>query len=385
MEPLEKQLRYACGLVPELAHIDYYDVSTAESNTDFSAGVGPSLACACAMAAALVASEATIILLDRRRTRAIPHTVQFDPYTYRYERTFVPGGMSNYDPAPAIARLADRSSLVPQVLDFLYSKPQAPRVDVNGAKLFYREEGEGDPLVLVGPLGADSSFWARQLDDLTGAFRVVTFDARGSGVSTPCPEGCSIELLADDLIGLLDHAGVSNAHLTGLALGGLVAVEVAARRPDLVRSLVLASSYANADEHLRQVTARWRELARDRGMEELFEACLDSLFSAEYVRGNRAELDKLKTFFHLTIQDPESFCQQSLAGVTYDARPVLGRVQCPTLVLHGGGDRLVHRRHAEELAAAIPDARLVVLDAAPHFLTWESSKLFNQELLTFLS
>lgn len=385
MDPLEKQLRYACGLVPELAHIDYYDVSTSESNTDFSAGVGPSLACAASLAAALVASEATIILLNRRRTRAIPHTIQFDPYTYRYERPFIPGGMRHYDPAPALRRLADRSSLVPQVLDFLYGKPKTPRVDINHAKLFHRQEGKGHPLVLVAPLGADSSFWARQLDDLTAAARVVTFDARGSGISTPCPDGCSVELLADDLIALLEHIDLTRTDLAGVALGGLVAVEVAARRPDLVRSLVLVSTYTAADDHIRQTTARWRELARTRGMEELFKHCAQWVFSPDYVRDNRTELDKLRTFFRLTTQDPESFCQQSLAGVSYDARPALRRVSCPALVVHGGADRLVHPRHAEELAAALPASRLSLIDAAPHFLTWENEKRFNEETLNFLA
>ena len=384
MDPLEEQLRYACGLVPALAHIDYYDVSTAESNTDFSAGVGPSVASACGLAAALVATEIVLILLNRRPVRAIPHTFQFDPYTFRYERTFTPGGMANYDPGPAIARIKDRSSLVPQVLDFLYGKPNSERVAVNGVRLFCRQEGSGEPLVLISPLGGDSSFWARQVDDLARSFRVVTFDGRGTGISTPCPDQCSVEDLADDLIALLEHLKIGKGHLVGLALGGLVGIEVAARRPDLVGSLVLASPYAAADQQVRDITEQWRDLAREQGMEELFESCMQWVFSAGYLSRNRAELDKLKTFFRLTTQDPDSFCQLSLAGVRYDARPVLAKVSCPVLIMRAGADRILGAGHAGELANGLPDARLVTIDEAPHFLTWECAGKFTSAVVSFL-
>lgn len=384
MDPLEKQLRYACGLVPELAHIDYYDVSTAESNTDFSAGTGPSLACACAISAGLVAAETSLILLGRRAARTIPHTFQFDPYTFRYARTFVPGGMRNYDPAPVIEKMADRSSLVPQVLDHLYGKSQTGRISVNEAKLFCREEGSGEPVVFISPLGGDSSFWMRQVPVFAESFRVITFDARGTGISTPCSDGCSVEELASDLIGLLDHLQVRSAHLIGLAMGGLVALEVAARRPDLARSLVLASCYDAPDDRLRELTALWRELARTDGMEALFEQTLHAVFSPGYVARNRAEMDKLKTFFRLTMHDPESFCQHSIAGVGYDTQPVLPRVQSPTLILHGSGDQVIDRGHASRLAAGLPNARFAEIEAGSHFMSWESADAFNDMVLCFL-
>jgi pimeloyl-ACP methyl ester carboxylesterase/tRNA A37 threonylcarbamoyladenosine dehydratase len=384
MDPLEKQLRYATGLVPELAHIDYYDVSAPDSGTDFSAGVGPSLACACGLAASLVAAETVLLLLGRRRPEVVPRTAQLDPYTYRYARTFIPGGMRNYDPAPAMRRLRDRSSLVPQVLDYLYGKPQAQRARVNGVELFHREEGDGEELVLISPLGADSSFWARQLDDLSRSFRVVTYDPRGTGVSSPSRDGCSVEVLTEDLIGLLEHLDLHNVHVLGMALGGLVATRLAAQRPDLVRSLLLASSYAVADDSIRQATQRWRDLSEVATMEEVYEECLEWVFSPAYVRENRLQMDKLKTFFRLTVQDPESFRQHSLAGVHHDARPDLRRVRCPVLVVHGSGDRLVSRDHADDLVASLERARLVVLDDAPHFMSWEQAGRFNREVLTFL-
>lgn len=385
MDPLEKQLRYACGLVPELAHIDYYDVSDTGSGTDFSAGVGPSMASACMLAASLVATEVALLVLGRRRPEVVPHTAQFDPYTRRYARTHTPGGMRNFDPEPLVRRLADRSSLVPRVLDFLYAKPQAKRIAVNGVELYHRLEGDGDPVLLLSPLGNDSSFWARQVSDFARTHKVITFDARGTGVSSPCDDTCSIEQLADDVIAMLEALDVGPAHLVGLAIGGQVAIRVAATRPDLVRGLVLTSCYVRADERIEQATARWRELALAAGMEEVYESSLEWVFSPCYVEDNREQMDRLRTFFRLTVQDPVSFCRHSLAGVTYDAAPDLARVRCPTLVVHGGRDRLVDVDQAHRLAEAVDGARLAELPSAPHFLTWEDADWFNRKVLGFLA
>ena len=120
MLPLEKQLRYACSIVPELLHINYFDVSRGDSNTDFMKNTGPSVSVACALAASLVATEVTLILLERRKPRCIPYTFQFDPYTWRYCQTYTEGGMRNYDPTEVIASINDKSSFVPRVLDMLY-------------------------------------------------------------------------------------------------------------------------------------------------------------------------------------------------------------------------------------------------------------------------
>jgi pimeloyl-ACP methyl ester carboxylesterase/molybdopterin/thiamine biosynthesis adenylyltransferase len=384
MDPLEKQLRYACGLVPELLHIDYFDVSLGRSNTDFLNRAGPSLSVACSLAASLVASEAVLILLGRRKPRAIPYTYQFDQYTYRYAQTHIDGGMANYDPGPAIDKIKDRSSFVPQVLELFYHKKRSRKAAVNGVDLYYKVEGEGKPVLMISPLGADASFWARQTQELAKHFRVITFDNRGSGVSSPCVGDCSTELMAEDAIRLLEFLAVDSAHVVGLALGGLIAQQIAARRPDLVDRLVLASSYLHADERIEAVTRQWRELAVRQGMEPLFDACLEYLFSPGYIADNDGELDKLKTFYRLTLVDPQSFCSQSLAGVRHDSRTLARQVTAPTLVLHGRGDRLVDPALGEALAESLGNAESVLFDDAPHFFIWEYADRFNAEVVDFL-
>lgn len=384
MVPLEKQLRYACSIVPELLHIDYFDVSRGGANTDFLKNTGPSLSVACSLAASLVAAEVALIVLKRREPRAIPHTCQFDPYTRRYAYTHIPGGMRHFDPRPAIARISDKSSFVPRVLELLYLDKTAKRAAVNGAELFYKIEGSGPPVLLISPLGADSSFWLRQVPDLAKHFQVVSFGNRGSAESTPAGEDCTTDLLAADAIALLDYLKIPQAHVVGLALGGLVAQRVAQSRPDLVARLVLASSYVSADRRIAETTAAWRDLAERRGMETLFDTCLEYLFSPGYLATSGSEINQLKAIYRLTHQDAASFCSQSLAGVRHDARDWVSQIVCPTLVVHGAEDRLVEPRHAEELAQALPNACLEWIEGAPHFLTWEYAARFNEAVTDFL-
>jgi pimeloyl-ACP methyl ester carboxylesterase/molybdopterin/thiamine biosynthesis adenylyltransferase len=385
MMGLEKQLRYACGVVPNLAHIDYFDVSQGAANTNFMKKTGPSLACATMLAASIVASEVGIMLANRRKPKAIPYTFQFDPYTYRYEKVWLEEGMNSFDVDRALTRLQDRSSLIPMVLKYLYKRRKARRAKVNGAELYYEVEGKGDNLLLLGPLGGDSSFWSRQVQPLARHFQVITFDSRGTGLSTECSQGHSTQEIAQDAIALLKKLGIRRTHVVGLALGGLAAQHIAALQPELVSRMVLASSYAKADEAIAATVSCWQQVAQQQGMEALFDACLDSLFSNEYVQDSNGEVDKLRTFFHLNLQDPMNFVYQSTAGTLHDCTSKLSGINCPTMVLHGEADRVVDVTLAKKLAGSIRDSQLTIIERAPHFLNWEQADIFNEQVRQFLT
>ena len=186
--------------------------------------------------------------------------------------------MRNYDPTEVIASINDKSSFVPRVLDMLYLAGKRARAKVDGAELAYRVEGAGEPLLLLSPLGADASFWLRQLPALASTRMVISFGHRGAPSSSPTDETCSIEQMANDAIALLEQLGIASADLVGLAIGSLVAQQMARLAPSRVRRLVLAASYMQADPALAAITERWRGSARRLGMEALFDLCLEWLF-----------------------------------------------------------------------------------------------------------
>jgi pimeloyl-ACP methyl ester carboxylesterase/molybdopterin/thiamine biosynthesis adenylyltransferase len=385
MQPLEKQLRYACSIVPELLHIDYFDVSRGDSNTDFMKNTGPSLSVACALAASLAATEAALILLKRRPPRCIPHTFQFDPYTWRYAQTCIEGGMRNFDPTAAIARVKDKSSFVPRVLDMLYLSGQRARAKVDGAELAYRVQGSGEPLLLLSPLGADANFWLRQVPNFASTHKVVSFGHRGAPGSSPTDETCSTEQMARDALALMDHLGIASADLVGLAIGSLAAQHMARLAPERVRRVVLVASYIHADALIVDTTEHWRRSAQRQGMDALFDLSLEWLFTPDYLADRNGEVSKLRTVYRLIHQDVESFCGQSLAGVGHDSRGWISNIRNRAMVLHGTKDRLVCCEHAKMLSGALPNAQLIMIEGAPHFLSWEFADDFNRAVANFLT
>jgi pimeloyl-ACP methyl ester carboxylesterase len=266
----------------------------------------------------------------------------------------------------------------------LYLAGKRARAKLNGAELAYRVEGAGEPLLLLSPLGADASFWLRQLPALAATRQVISFGHRGAPSSSPTDETCSIEQMADDAVALLDQLGIASADLVGLAIGSLVAQQMARLAPSRVRSLVLAASYMQADPALADIIEDWRRSARRQGMEALFDLCLEWLFTTDYLAQSSDEVSKLRAVYRLMHQDVESFCGQSLAGLRHDSRGWVGELGHRALILHGAEDRLVRLDHAKALCEAMPAAQLAVIKGAPHFLNWECAEAFNRAIGDFL-
>ena len=114
----------------------------------------------------------------------------------------------------------------------------------DGITIAYERAGEGPPLVLVHGAAGDARLWRPQLDALADEFTVIAWDEPGAGRSSDLPAGFGLTDFADCLGGLVEATGVGPAHLCGLSWGGTVVLELYRRRPDLIRTLILADTYA---------------------------------------------------------------------------------------------------------------------------------------------
>src|SRR5271156_6294074 len=109
--------------------------------------------------------------------------------------------------------------------------------------VYYKITGEGTPLVLIAGLGADHLTWEPLIKHLNGRFQIILFDNRGIGKSSIPDDGeCSIEKMANDVLMLLKHLDIKNAHIAGHSLGGYIAQEFASKNPEITKKLVLISS-----------------------------------------------------------------------------------------------------------------------------------------------
>ena len=136
-----------------------------------------------------------------------------------------------------------------------------PQADIDGLRINYDVQGDGEPLVLVPYLAADHACYAFQLPAYTEHFSCISVDLPGSGESDKPQGPYSTETYADQLSAFLAALGVERAHVAGVSLGAAVATHLAARHPERVRSLSLHSAWDRTDGYMRTILEMWRSLA----------------------------------------------------------------------------------------------------------------------------
>jgi pimeloyl-ACP methyl ester carboxylesterase len=123
-----------------------------------------------------------------------------------------------------------------------------PFVENQSAKLYWDEQGSGEPLLLIMGLSYPSYMWHRSRPVLAARYRTVALDNRGVGQSDVPPGIYSMALMASDAASVLDAAGVDTAHVFGVSMGGMIAQEFALQYPNRVRSLILGCTAAGGPQ-----------------------------------------------------------------------------------------------------------------------------------------
>lgn len=232
--------------------------------------------------------------------------------------------------------------------------------------------GEGEPgrsavpLVLIQGLGNTADLWFRVLPGLSEPRRTVRLDNRGVGRSSVPPTPWTIEEMADDVVHVLDDAGVRRAHVFGVSLGGLIAQEVALRHPKRVAGLVLGCTHPAGREAVRMEPAAATMLMdrTQRTARESAQAAVPFLY-AETTPRDDIDADLTARLRH-PLRATSYWGQLDAMRHHEGTLSRLGEVRSPTLVLHGTADRLVQPDNAELIAAAIPGARLQWVAGAGH-------------------
>jgi 3-oxoadipate enol-lactonase len=240
--------------------------------------------------------------------------------------------------------------------------------------------GEGPPVLLLHPLGVDRTFWGG-VSGLDG-MEVLTYDFPGHG-ETPVPDRpYSVEDLTDQAAALLTGAGPGPVDVVGVSLGGLVAQRLAAVHPDLVRRLVVVDAVAVYPPALRQ---QWRDRAAttpEEGLEPLVGPTLALWFTAGRLAEGGPVVEQVRSTF--LGGDPQGYAYACRALEEVDLTDVIGRITAPTLVVCGDDDAPPFTAAARELAAMLPDARLVWLSPARHAGVLEQPGQFAAALAGFL-
>jgi pimeloyl-ACP methyl ester carboxylesterase len=257
----------------------------------------------------------------------------------------------------------------------------------NGIEIYYEVTGEGEPLVLIPYLAADQACYAFQVADYANHFTCFTVDLRGAGLSSK-PEGrYSTELLADDIAGFMQAAGVERAHVAGLSLGAAAGLWLAAKHPQRVKSLSLHSAWTHSDPFLRTVVEGWRLMAGalDSVSEMVIRGIFPWCFTPELYAARPEYIDSLAEFVRSRPMPPvDAFLRQSEAVLGHDARDALPAIQAPTLITFGMQDQVTSTRFAAPLQTGIADSEVVVFEDCAHAPIYENVEEFNERTLAFL-
>jgi 3-oxoadipate enol-lactonase len=260
---------------------------------------------------------------------------------------------------------------------------ETARAQNDGIRLAYELRGTGDPLLLIHGLGYGRWGWGPVTDALAEDFLIALFDNRGIGGSDVPPGPYSVADLAADAVTVLDAAGFERAHVLGTSLGGMVAQELALRRPERVARLVLACTTPGGDRshpmpaQTVRLIAEAPKLAPDVALRRFVENALSPTVRPALVEEIMA----------LRLANPPhqaGWKAQAAAGATFDRLTKLEEIEAPTLVLHGTADAVVDCRNSELLAQRIPGARLELFPGCGHLFFWEEPERFVRLVKEFL-
>jgi len=251
-------------------------------------------------------------------------------------------------------------------------------------KIYWDEQGQGSPVLLIMGLGYPSYMWHRTRPALIANYRTIALDNRGVGKSDVPPGPYPISLMAADAAAVLDAASVDSAHVFGLSMGGMIAQEFAVQYPARVRSLILGCTAPGGPNALRAEPAAI-ELLRARGFmneDEAIRASIPFIYD-QHTPPERVEEDL--TLRRQWVPRPQAYYAQ-LQGITaWECYSRLSQINVPTLVLHGDSDRLVPPGNAKIIAERIPGAKLITIPNASHIFTTDQPELSQRAVLEFLA
>jgi 3-oxoadipate enol-lactonase len=258
--------------------------------------------------------------------------------------------------------------------------------DVNGISINYKLEGEGpETVVLVNGLADDLESWGYQTPALVEAgFRVLSFDNRGVG-ETDKPAGpYTTKLFAKDTKALVDGLGLSDFHLLGVSMGGMIVQEYALAYPGDIRSLIPACTYAAPGPFCSRMFSLWEEMAPVMGLKSVMQDVTLWAFTQEFFETRQDELAEFEEAMATLPMPIDAYLAQLSSIQTHDATARLGEISVPTTVIAGEVDILIPVELSRRLQQGIAGSAWVTVPGG-HACIWEHPDPFNAAVISHVN
>jgi 3-oxoadipate enol-lactonase len=257
------------------------------------------------------------------------------------------------------------------------------KVKANAIQINYAIEGAGPWVVMSHSLACAISMWDEQAEALKSKYKVLRFDTRGHGASDAPAGAYTMDLLAEDLHGLLGALGVESPHFVGLSMGGMIGMTYALRHPGVFKSLVLCDTSSRVPPEAQPVWDERIKTATEQGMEPLVESTLKRWFTEPYLARRNSVVGRVADLIRHTPPPGYVGCCHAISKINLTDR--LAAIKCPVQIIVGEKDVGTPVAMSEAIHEAIPGSELVVIPDASHLSNLEQPAAFNAALLRFLA
>jgi len=252
------------------------------------------------------------------------------------------------------------------------------------ARIHYEDSGGKGPAILFSHgLLWSTAMWRFQIEEFRRDFRCVAYDHRGQGKSEVTADGYDMDTVTQDAIRLIEKLAIAPVHFVGLSMGGFVGMRIAARRPELVRSLALIETASDPEPRLN--VPRYKLLlffSRIFGVPALTPAVMKVMFGKTFL-GDPARKELRQSMVQALIDNDWVGMGRAIDGVLR-RQPVapeeMAKIRCPTIVISGAEDRAVVPARSERTARQIPGARFMTIPRAGHTSSIENPEAVNAAL-----
>lgn len=259
-------------------------------------------------------------------------------------------------------------------------------VDVNGIDIYYEKKGSGPYLILIEGLGVETWLYEENIPILSKNFTTIVYDNRGVGHSSVPVGPYTIDMMMDDLNGLMDILGIEKASFIGASMGGFMAMEMAIRHPEKVEKLVLLSTTAGGKEHVSMSMKTLMKLlkAPEGAPRDVIRDRLTMAFTDRFMK----DTERVEHLIDLRLQNPQQkagYDAQAAIGPKFDASDKIHTITAPTFIGHGREDILVPVVNAENMHKKIPNSTIKIYEGLEHQFFVEDYETFNKDIIEFLT
>lgn len=252
--------------------------------------------------------------------------------------------------------------------------------NVNGINMYYEEKGNGIPLVFIHGLGENADSWKYQIDAFSKDFRTISMDLRGHHRSDDGDDFITMEIYADDVIGLMDQLKIDKAHFVGLSMGGLICQEMTKKYQDRMISMTLSDAAGFYPEPM--CTSGLDERLNRIDTKEMSE--IGELIGKVACKANvdKKILDEAIKMFQLNRQKP--YRQATFSTLKADYRDIHKDIKIPTYITVGELDPVTPIEFSVYLKEHIKDSRMKIVPDASHLSKMDNYSEYNKALYDFL-